>query len=106
MCVDKLVEKVAESKANYTLLSILLRFALFLCNRAFPSAEVPKFCPKLPKQKKKRREPGRIFRKARKFRSSVSQYHLGGFSRWILMVCFASVMSYHRPYVFQPSATT
>jgi hypothetical protein len=29
--VDKLVEKGASHKANYTILSILERFALFLC---------------------------------------------------------------------------
>src|SRR2546421_9256822 len=34
------------------------------------------------------------------------QYHLGGFSRCTLMVCFGSVMSSQRPYVFHPSATT
>src|SRR6266849_1223474 len=35
-----------------------------------------------------------------------SQYHFAGLSKCTLMVCFASVMSYQRPYVFQPSATT
>src|SRR2546426_830861 len=33
--VDKLVEKRTFSKANYTILSSLLRFALFLCKRQF-----------------------------------------------------------------------
>jgi hypothetical protein len=30
-CVDKRVEKGASRKANYTIVSILARFALFLC---------------------------------------------------------------------------
>src|SRR5467141_1686154 len=34
------------------------------------------------------------------------QYHFGGFSRCTLIVCFGSVMSSQRPYVFQPSAIT
>ncbi len=38
-CVDKRVEKSALSQANYTFLSTLTRFALFLCN---PSS----FCPR------------------------------------------------------------
>ena len=38
--------------------------------------------------------------------SRPSQYHFGGLSRCTLMVCFGSVMSSHRPYVFQPSAMT
>jgi len=32
MSVDKLVEKEGFSQANYTVLSSLIRFALFLCN--------------------------------------------------------------------------
>ena len=31
-CVDKFVEKLASSKANYTILSTLTRFAQFRCN--------------------------------------------------------------------------
>src|SRR5450432_2635301 len=36
-CVDKFVEKAARRKANYTVLSTLNRFALFLCNSPPPS---------------------------------------------------------------------
>ena len=66
--VDKFVEKNISSKANYTIVSTLKRFAPFRCKSLTSTAKV-----------------------------SFHQYHFGGFSRCTLNVCFASVMSYQRP---------
>src|ERR1700730_6973371 len=109
--VDKLVGKSSVSKANYTILSTLMRFALFKCNCATPSTNSFQ-------SGAEGSIAARIFlRQSKKFPivfgsetltlvNSNFQYQRGGFSKCTLMVCFASVMSYQRPYVFQPSPTT
>lgn len=43
---------------------------------------------------------------SKKLFSNDSQYHCGGFSRWIFTVCSSSVISYTCPNVFQPGAIT
>lgn len=95
--VDKRVEKAAASKANYTIVSTLTRFALFLCIECQWNT-----CDCLLVSRWKRKTFAQF---RRSFSLSLltlilfyfSQYHFGGRSRCTLMVCFASVMSYHRP---------
>src|SRR6266478_4294592 len=102
---------------NFPPFNTLLLFAPFVCNRAFswPSLPGQKFCD--GRENFVERFPattrGQLFSLVfsklliLNDRSRIFlQYHLGGLSRCTLIVCFGSVRSSQRPYVFHPSATT
>src|ERR1700744_2569903 len=100
--VDKRVENGGFSRANYIFLSSLNHFAPFGCKKSR--------CKNLETSKNHRRDTAEnIFSSRRRFSHlraatskrlgdisnfRISQYHFGGRSRRILIVCFTSVTSY------------